>query len=178
VADDQGAWRPHGGCGYYGSDYWSWRQTWGKLVAELAPGEKYLKDYGYNCRIGYPLEVLQSHIAKLGKDSPYIKQWLHAQNAVMEACSEGGSADLSLPDPMTADHDLALMQANDRAYQRAAIAFYRAPDKALELFRAIGSSNSEHKAAARYNVASLLANAKQTRRGAEGSECHLGRSFA
>ena len=52
------------------------------------------------------------------------------------------------------------MQAEDRAYQEASIAFYKDKPKAIELFRAIAATDSPHKAAARYNIANLMANSK------------------
>ncbi len=52
------------------------------------------------------------------------------------------------------------MQAEDRAYQEATIAFYKDKPKAIELFRAIAATDSPHKAAARYNIANLMANSK------------------
>ncbi len=56
--------------------------------------------------------------------------------------------------------ELAKLQQQDRAYQEATIAFYRDKPKAITLFKAIGGSDSPHKASARYNVANLLANGK------------------
>jgi hypothetical protein len=50
---------------------------------------------------------------------------------------------------MEADPAHPTMQAEDRAYQEASIAFYKDKPKAIELFRAIAASDSPHKAAAR-----------------------------
>jgi hypothetical protein len=58
---------------------------------------------------------------------------------------------------------LAQMQRDDRAYQEASVAFYQDKPKAVQLFRAIGASQSPHRAAARYNVANLLANGKDVK---------------
>ncbi|MFT3672027.1 hypothetical protein [Aestuariivirga sp.] len=136
--------------------------TWRKTTAELAPDMPELQDVPYECRMGYPLEVLNQRVGKLGKTDPYIKQWLKAQARVLKACSGNATeADTALPDPIEVKPELAQMQSDDRAYQAASVAFYgQDKTKAVQLFKAIGASNSVHKAAARYNVANLLANAK------------------
>lgn len=147
--------------GYRGGDYWTVTESWKKIATELAPDAKYLQQFDYSCRIGYPFEVLQQRISNLGKESKYLKQWLRVQDKVMEACTEPNSTDLTLPDPMEVQPALAKMQTEDRAYQEASTAFYRDKPKAIELFKAIGATDSPHRAAARYNVANLLANGKQ-----------------
>ncbi len=142
----------------------SWAATdgWRKKTAELAPDMPELQDVPYECRMGYPLDVLNERVSKLGTTDPYIKQWLKAQARVLKACSGSATeADLTLPDPIEVKPELAQMQNDDRAYQAASVAFYgQDKTKAVQLFKAIGASNSAHKAAARYNVANLLANAK------------------
>jgi hypothetical protein len=146
--------------GYPGSDSWAARDTWAKLVEQISPDAPHLKNVGYDCRIGYPLEVLQQRVQTLGRESPYVEQWLRVQDKVMEACTSPEGADLSLPDKMAIHPALAAMQDEDRAYQEASIAFYVDKAKAMTLFRAIGQSASPHRGAARYNVANLLANAR------------------
>ncbi len=140
---------------------WSATEAFRKRAAELAPDMQELQNIAYDCRMGYPLEVLDKRVASLGKDAPYIKQWLMSQARVVKACSGGSAADTVLPQPIEVKPELAQTQQEDRAYQEASVAFY-APDKAMavQMFRAIAASSSQHRAAARYNVANLLANAK------------------
>ena len=145
----------------HGGDYWANQERWRKLAADIAPEGKYLQQFGYDCRISYALETLEKRISTLGSQSKYVKQWLRVQDAVLQACSEQGAGDVALPAAMDIHPELAWMQAEDRAYQEASVAFYRDKAKAIELFRAIGSSDSPHRGAARYNVANLLANGKQ-----------------
>ena len=145
---------------YRGGDQWAWGEEWKKITTQIAPDAKYLQNYGYDCRIGYPLEVLKQRVSSLGRESKYVKQWLRVQDTALQACSEQGGADLKLPDTMEIHPALAKMQNDDRAYQEATVAFYRDKSKAIELFKGIGTSDSPHRAAARYNVANLLANGK------------------
>ena len=146
---------------YRFEDDWARREEWSKLVASLAPAATALQQPGYSCRISYPLQVLKDRAGKLGKEHPYIKQWLRVQEQVVQACTETGTGIIPLPDRIEVAEDLANTQAEDRAYQEAQVAFYRDPAKALELFGAIAKSESVHRAAAHYNVANLLANAKK-----------------
>ena len=144
-----------------GGDTWTAKERWRTLTAEIMPDSQDLQSISWNCRIGYPLSVLEKRIGALGKDHPYVKQWLLAQEQVMRACSSE-QGEVALPPPLETDAaTFANRQGMDRAYQEASIAFYRDREKAIPLFRAIGQSNSQHRAAARYNVANLLANAKQ-----------------
>jgi hypothetical protein len=147
--------------GYRNSDDYASRDVWEKLAGEIRPDAKYLTRYGFDCRIAYPLDVLRQRVATLGKESRYVKQWLHVQDKVLEACTEPAASTVSLPPAMEIHPALAKMQQDDRAYQEAAIAYYRDKEKAVQLFKAIGASQSPHKAAARYNVANLLANGKK-----------------
>lgn len=141
-------------------DTWAQQEEWRKLTAEILPAEQELQNVGWNCRIGYPLSVLKKRIDQLGSDNPYVKQWLMAQQQVIRACSSE-DGDIRLPEPLADDPAVANRQKADRAYQEASIAFYRDKEKAIPLFKAIAASNSTHRAAAAYNVANLLANAKQ-----------------
>lgn len=145
---------------YSGSDTWDSQDKWKKLAAEVLPASQAAQDVGYECRIGYPLQVLQTRVSALGKQSPYVQQWLRVQEKVLQACSNSDTAGIALPAPIEVDTALAAMQAEDRAYQEATIAFYNDKPKAIALFRAIAGSESPHKAAARYNIANLLANSK------------------
>ncbi len=138
---------------------WDAQEKWKKLSAEiLGPGQA-PQDIGYDCRISYPLEVLQARVASFGIKGTYTKQWLTAQEQVLKACSDPGAA-VSLPPAAEVSPAITQVQTYDRAYQEASIAFYRDKPKAIELFRAIAATNSPHKATARYNIANLLANAK------------------
>ncbi|MBL8904025.1 MAG: hypothetical protein JNK83_12110 [Rhizobiales bacterium] len=145
---------------YSGSDTWQNQDAWKKLVAAILPPGQAVDEVGYDCRIGYPLEVLQSRIATLGKDNPYVQQWLKVQGKVLQVCSNPDTIDVALPEPIEPDPAHPTMQAEDRAYQEATIFFYKDKPKAIELFRAIAATASPHKAAARYNIANLLANSK------------------
>ena len=82
---------------------------------------------------------LQSRIATLGKDNPYVQQWLKVQGKVLQVCSNPDTTDIALPEPMETDPAHPTMQAEDRAYQEATIAFYKDKPKAIELFRAIAA---------------------------------------
>lgn len=141
-------------------DTWAQQEEWRKLTSEILPAEQDLQNVGWNCRIGYPLSVLKKRIDQLGADNVYVKQWLMAQQQVIRACSSE-DGDIRLPDPLADDPAVANRQKADRAYQEASIAFYRDKQKAIPMFKAIAGSNSTHRAAAAYNVANLLANAKQ-----------------
>jgi hypothetical protein len=145
----------------HGGDYWANQERWRKLSAEIAPDGRYLQQFGYDCRISYALETLEKRIAVFGSQSKYVKQWLRVQGTVLQACSEPDAGEVALPAAQDIHPELAWMQSEDRAYQEASIAFYRDKTKAIELFRAIGNSDSPHRGAARYNIANLLANAKQ-----------------
>jgi hypothetical protein len=137
------------------------QQSWTKTISEVAPGNEVLSNPAYDCRIGYPHEVLLSRITTFGKASDYVKQWLKGQEAVLKACGGDASAKLLDEAPLAnlKPTDLELLK-QDRAYQAASIQFYSSPSAAILSFKAIASSTSPHKAAARYNIANLLANAK------------------
>jgi hypothetical protein len=144
-----------------GDDIWSAQDKWRKLASELAPDASGLQNVGWNCRIGYPLSVLEKRIGSLGRAHPYVKQWLLSQEKVMQACADESGGEVGLPPPLEVEPAFANLQKMDRAYQEASIAFYRNKEQALTLFRAIARSTSPHRAAAAYNIANLLANAKR-----------------
>lgn len=140
---------------------WEDRDAYQKLVQSVLPSAQPV-DIGYDCRTSYPLAILKGHIAKFGVNDPYVVQWAKVQSQVFSACSSAQGPAVTLIDPLTgtdAIRDEA--QRFDRAYQTASIAFYRDKTKAVELFRQIAGTASPHKAAARYNIANLLANGKQ-----------------
>ena len=144
-------------------DYNNWQaiDSWKKLVTEIAPDVQGVQDPGYECRMAYPMQVLNDRVNTFGKTSPYVKQWLMAQAPVMAACSGVENGNLVLPPALNDQKaDVTAIQSFDRDYQTASIAFYKDKTKAAELFKAIAASASPHKAYARYNVANLLANNK------------------
>jgi hypothetical protein len=145
---------------YGGYSSWQDGDALKKLIAEIIPDAKQSNSYGYECRLGYPLEVLQKRIADLGKTSPYVKQWITVQLAVLAACD--GEKIAELPGPLADQQSpVTELQEADRAYQSASLVFYTDRGKSVDLYKAIGASNSPHKGAARYMVANILANGKQ-----------------
>lgn len=142
------------------ADTWANQDEWKKLTAEILPDHPDLQNLSWDCRIGYPLSVLRKRIDQLGADSSYVKQWLLAQEQVLRACASS-EGEVSLPPPLGDDTAVVNRQKADRAYQEASIAFYRDKQKAIPMFQAIATSKSVHRAAAAYNVANVLANAKQ-----------------
>jgi hypothetical protein len=144
-------------------DYESYNKVdeWRKLVGSISPGNETLDNPGYNCRIGYPLEVLQTRIAAFGKTSDYVTLWLKGQAQVLRACAGEAGATLAedaAPGSLKPDQITLLKQ--DLNYQQASILFYSNPQGAIPEFKAIAASASPHKAAAHYNVANIMANAK------------------
>ena len=142
-------------------DYVNWQSTdnWKKRVAALAPDLPGVQDAGYDCRMSYPLQVLNDRALNVGPASPYLKQWIMAQGVVIAACSGTENAFKELPPALSGlPAPIEAIQAEDRAYQTASIAFYKDKPTAVQLFRQIAASNSPHKAYAHYNVANLLAN--------------------
>lgn len=135
--------------------------AWRKRAAELAPDMPELQNTPYECRLSYPLEVLNTRVAQLGAADPYIKQWLKSQARVLKSCEGAGADQTALPAAIEVKPELVQTQSDDRAYQEASVAFY-GPDKAkaVQMFKDIAAGNSVHKAASRYNMANLLANAK------------------
>ena len=142
-------------------DSWASRDAYMALAKSVIPSAEQA-ELGYDCRASYPLSVLKGHIAKFGVSDPYVVQWVKAQAQVFDACTRADGVAPSLIDPvMGIDATREEAQRFDRAYQNASIAFYRDKTKAIDLFRQIAASSSPHKAAARYNIANILANAKQ-----------------
>jgi hypothetical protein len=128
-----------------GSDTWVNQENWKKLVGGVLPAGQSIPEVGYDCRIGYPLQVLQSRVSTLGKENPYVLQWLKVQEKVLQVCSNPGTTDTALPEPMEVDPAHPTMQAEDRAYQEATVAFYADKPKAIDLFRAIANTDSPPK---------------------------------
>jgi hypothetical protein len=144
---------------YPGSDRWDDERRFKELAAQVLPDAPVPDYISYECRIGYPLQELEKRIAVLGAGHDYVKQWLRVQLAVFAAC--GGADVAELPPALDIKNDLRLIQEADRAYQQATLIFYKDKAQSLDLFRTIGQSTSPHRAASRYMVANILANAKQ-----------------
>jgi hypothetical protein len=63
-------------------------------------------------------ETLENRAKVWGKNSPYLLDWLHAQDVVFSNCSSGSAA------PSAAPAGSPLLLTQDRAYQTAAAHFY------------------------------------------------------
>lgn len=165
---DAPAWRKLTGLGdpqlegsSYAYDNYNKVDEWRRVVGTTAPGNETLANPGYNCRIGYPLEVLQSRINTFGRNSDYVQSWLKGQEQVLRACTAQAAETLSdMPPPGNLKPDQVDLFKQDRAYQKASVLFYWNPQAAIPEFKAIAASTSPHKAVARYNIANILANAK------------------
>ncbi len=140
---------------------WQSQEDYRKLAQSISKSPE-PPQLGFDCRIEYPLSVLKSHVAKFGASDPYVAQWVKIQQQVIAACNQPQGVSQTLIDPLVGvDAAREAAQRDDRAYQTASIAFYADKAKAVDLFRAIAATNSVHRAAARYNIANLLANAKR-----------------
>lgn len=120
-----------------------------------------------DCRIDHALDTVNALAARIGRDHPYVAQWLRVQRAVFGACSMERwrqSAEerarpapaITLPRAMTLDDPaLARQQRDDRAYQSASLLFYRRDPGARAAFRAIARSASPHAHIARYMTVAI-----------------------
>lgn len=144
---------------YPGGERWEDERRFKELATQVLPDASLPEYLSYECRIGYPLQELEKRIAVLGAGHDYVKQWVKVQLAVFAAC--GGEDVTELPPALDIKTDLRLIQEADRAYQQATLTFYKDKSASLDQFRAIGASKSPHRAASRYMVANILANAKQ-----------------
>jgi len=111
----------------------------GKMEVRTAQGFQYENNF-LNCTddaFRNARETLEARSKLWGKDSPYLLDWLHGQDAVFNNCS-GGKV---LPAPAPAGSPLLLIE--DRAYQTAAAHFYgqEFPQAAAE-FIAISTDRS------------------------------------
>ena len=79
----------------YAADNYNRVDEWRRVVGTTAPGNEALANPGYNCRIGYPLDVLQSRITTFGRSSDYVSQWLKGQAQVLRACAGEAGAVLA-----------------------------------------------------------------------------------
>ncbi len=132
------------------------------LRVRLFPAAKGLDYFNTDeCRLDYPIQTLKARIASLGESHPYVLRWIALQQSVFAGCLYGASAPdvAELPKPLaTRDRALAKLQAQDRAYQLASLAFYRGDiTGALKAFGRIAHSASPHRPAAIYMVAAIRA---------------------
>jgi hypothetical protein len=103
-------------------------------------------DFGA-CRPEAPLQQFKDRLARLGANHPYVAQWLLAERAVLSVCqlkSKKITVAPVLPPPLeTMDPAIALLQTQDRAYQHAAMLFYRGDRAgALAEFTAIAADQA------------------------------------
>ena len=138
------------------------------LLAAMLPDQEgmereYWSPTEGRCRIDYALSVAEARIARLGRDHPYVRQWLRAQRAVFTHCQhEHWRTDRQPPSPLPLPPPLAIgdpaiagLQRDDRAYQAASLLFYRGDAGAQRAFAAIARTASPHAPVARYMVAAL-----------------------
>lgn len=142
-----------------GDNRWDAENRFREIARKAAPNVSVPDSIGYECRVSYPLEVMEQRIKALGDTHPYVEQWVRAQLAIFAAC--GGDKTAELPPALSADGVTAQLQQQDRDYQQAALAFYKDRNASRAMFSAIGASQSPHRAAARYMVANIDANAKR-----------------
>ena len=138
-----------------------------ELLQRLFPYLDVSRQYWYPdfgaCRVEAPLQQFKDRLARLGADHPYIAQWLLAERAVLSVCQlkpKNVTIAPVLPPPLeTADPAIALLQTQDRAYQRAAMLFYRSDRTgALAEFAAIASDQaSPNRPLAAYMVLAIHA---------------------
>jgi hypothetical protein len=87
------------------------------------------------------LTTAQARIARYGADSPIVRDWFEAQDAVFRNCDGNDGSNPIVPVPVAADAD-PLSRA-DRAYQTAAAYFYAMRyDQAAQRFRAIAADGA------------------------------------
>jgi hypothetical protein len=137
------------------------------LMARMFPDAEVDRYSGLNtgdCRPEYAARTLKARVARLGESHAYVAQWIAVQSAVFQACrrqsppvaANAPPAPAPLPPPLKLEPALAKLQAEDRAYQLASLAFYR-DDRvaARRAFQAIAASRSPHAASAAYMVAAI-----------------------
>ena len=137
-----------------------------RLFPEFADRTRY---HATDCRLDYPVAVLKARIAQFGDEHPYVRRWIEVQRAVFAACARAENglpvtpAATPLPAPLaTDDAALARLQADDRAYQAAALTFYRDDiPAALSAFQQIAHSASPHRPVAVYMIAAIHAGVRR-----------------
>ena len=137
------------------------------LMMRMFPGAE-IQDYlGLNigdCRPEYAARTLKARVARLGEGHPYVAQWVAVQSAVFQACRRQPSPAAPnapptlapVPPPLKLTPALARLQADDRAYQLAALTFYRGDRRAARrAFQRIAASSSPHAPSAAYTAAAI-----------------------
>jgi hypothetical protein len=112
----------------------------------------------FNCRLQYAVKVLGERLRMLGSNHPYVAQWLRVQRVVMDSCGlHPDNPPPTFPPPLPiADAALKHLQEADRAYQAAALLFYRGNlPAARTAFARISLGPSPHQGAAAYMVAAI-----------------------
>jgi len=155
------------------SQWWSASTDDKELLHRLFPNIDMSKQYWYpdfgDCRAEAPLQQFKERIARLGADHPYIAQWLQAERAMLAVCKLDRSniaVAAILPPPLeTTDPAIALLQTQDRAYQHAAMLFYKGDDTAaLAAFKAIAEDQaSPDRPFAAYMVLAMQAGSRAAR---------------
>lgn len=161
----------------------NWIDRW-KTAREKVPGPRAKIDFGYPGREGvyryeerngyyldylncasdafqHAVKILDLRIARFGATSPYVKQWLTAQDEVFANCRgnfgyPNRSPTATIPEPAPATDPELIRE--DRAYQVAAAHFYAGDlAKAKTEFAAIGKDPaSPYRKIAPYLVARCL----------------------
>ena len=86
-----------------------------------------LKDqFAENCRLDYARRTYAKRLSQLGRNHPYLRQWLVAQTAVFVNCATANRPPFrDLPPPLEIeDPDLRRLEQFDREYQHASALFY------------------------------------------------------
>ena len=144
---------------YPGGERWEDERRFKELAAQVLPGTALPEYLSYECRIGYPLHEPRKTDRGAGRRARLCQTM--AEGTACGICRLRWADVADLPPALDIKDDLRLIQEADRAYQQATLTFYKDKSKSLDQFRAIGASKSPHRAAARYMVANILANAKQ-----------------
>ena len=116
-----------------------------------------------DCRWAYSDQVYRKRLRQFGANHPYVGQWLGVQRAVFSRC-HGYEQQAGDPIPAamaSGDERIVRLQAEDRAYQKAAALFYEGRmSEARAGFAGIAARPGEHQAAAKLMVASIDAGSK------------------
>lgn len=148
------------------SHWWSASIDEKDLLQRLFPKLDMSRAYWYPdfgaCRVEAPLQQLRARLDQLGAVHPYVAQWLRVEQAMLSACEPGHSktAAVALPPPLeVTDPAIALLQQQDRAYQRAALLFYQDDSAgALAAFQTIANDRaSPNRPLAAYMVLAIQA---------------------
>ncbi len=158
-----------------GANLWELPEEERELIAQMLPGisRPDLAYYGQTgtCRLDHALQLARQRIARLGREHPYVGQWLRAQRAVFAACRDEApwaARDEGVPIPKgtgvplppamaTDDPVIRQLQRDDRAYQSASILFYRRDPAAAAAFRRLAGGGSPHAAISRYMLVAIEA---------------------